>query len=207
MSQIAILGASSPLGGHLVAEAIDAGWLVHGLARDPSLVRKANERLTLYQGDAEKDDGLEPIVTGCRYIIYAPETAHPASGVGHLLRAVGWKMVERIVFISRAPSPPAPVRKAAGVLAALLPKVGRGLVGDLETAEELLRLSGLPYCVFRVVDLTDEAPGQELVAALPNEPQPGPVGRVDLARFVVRSLSDRGWNLKEVTVGPRRRQP
>lgn len=93
-----------------------------------------------------------------------------------------------------------------GVLAALLPKVLRPSDND-ERAEELLRLSGLPYCVFRVVELTDEPHGQELIVTEGPETPPGPVGRADLARFIIRSLADRSWNLKEVTVGTKRRHP
>lgn len=207
MSQIAILGDNGPLGNHLLSEALDAGWLVHTLSRDPGRVRKANERLTIYRGDAEKGEGLEALVTGCRYIICAIDSTHPGDCIAHLVHAVGWKMVERIIFVSRL-SVIARGRggKTMGVLAALLPKVLRPSDND-ERAEELLRLSGLPYCVFRVVELTDEPHGQELIVTEGAETPPGPVGRADLARFIIRSLADRSWNLKEVTVGTKRRHP
>lgn len=209
MSQIAILGASGPLGKHLLAEALDAGWLVHAQARDPSLVHMANERLTLYQGAPEDGSDLEELVAGCRYVIYAVDTARPADGVACLVKAVGFKLIERIVYLSRpgTGSAQASSRKSHGVLASLLPKVRLGSrAAEEDRAEELLRLSGLPYCVFHVTEIDDAAHGRELLVTSPKEPTPGPVGRADFARFVVHSLGDRSWNLKEVTVGTRRAQ-
>ena len=208
MSRIAILGASGHLGDLLLTEALDAGWLVSALARDPGRIRKANERLTLFQGDADRGQGLEAAVTGCRYIIYAVDSSRPSESVAHLVQAVGWKVVERIILVSRLEATGAGGRRTRGlrILRKLLPKPARRvLFGDVSHAEQLLRVSGLPYCIFRVVELTDEPHGQEVVVAEATEPPPGPVGRADLARFVIRSLGDRSWNLREVTVGAKQR--
>lgn len=200
MSQIVILGASGKLGSHLLTEALDAGWLVHALSRDPSRIRRANERLTLYQGDAESGVGLEVAISGSRYVIFAVDSSHPADCVAHIIKAVGLKAIERLIFISRR-VPVTGSLSSAGKLASLLPKVRRNISAELDRAAELLRLSGLPYCIFRATELTEEAPGHELVITRDSEAPPGPLSRADFARFIIHSLSDRAWNLKEVTVG------
>jgi uncharacterized protein YbjT (DUF2867 family) len=205
MSRIAILGASGQLGDHLLSEGLEAGWLVHALSRDPSKIRKTNERLTIFQGDTERGEGLEALVTGCRYIIYAVDSTRPEDCVAHLVHAVGWKVVERIIFVSRpGAATVSRTAKAVGALTAFLPKALQPAQHNAR-AEELLRVSGLPYCVFRVTGLTDEPHGQELVITEGNEAPPGSVGRADLARFIIKSLGDRSWNLREVTVGAKRR--
>jgi uncharacterized protein YbjT (DUF2867 family) len=208
MSRIAILGASGNLGGLLLTYALGAGWQVHALTRDPRRIRKANENLTVYKGDLERGEGLESFVTGCRFVLYAVTSAHTAECMAQLVRAIGWKKMDRLVFVSRLGVGDSDIqaRKASGMLASLMPRVRRGLYDDIGHAEELLRLSGLPYSIFRTTELTDDAPGHELAAVKAQSDElPSRVGRADLARFIIQSLEDPGWNLQEVTVGTRRR--
>ena len=57
--------------------------------------------------------------------------------------------------------------------------------------------------IFRAAELTQGPPGQPLMTTQRGEAFPGPISRADFARFIIGSLSDRSWNLKEVTVGTR----
>lgn len=208
MSRIAILGASGQLGDHLVNFALGAGWQVHALTRDPRRIRKANENLTIYKGDLEEPAGLESFLTGCRFVVYSVTAASTSQYMANLVQAIGFKKVDRLVFISRlgVGDSELQARKASGMLASVLPRVRKGLYGDMGHAEELLRLSGLPYSIFRTTELTDEPPGHELEAVTAESDRPpSRVGRADLARFVIQSLEEPAWNLQEVTVGTRRR--
>jgi uncharacterized protein YbjT (DUF2867 family) len=208
VSRIAILGASGNLGGKLVDAALGAGWQVHALTRDPRHIRKANENLTIYKGDLELGEGLESFVAGCRFVICAVTSSRTAECMAHLVRAIGWKKMDRLVFVSRlgVGDSELQARKASGMLASLMPRVRKGLYDDLGHAEELLRLSGLPYSIFRTTELTDDPLGHELAAVdAQTEAPPSRVGRADLARFILQSLEEPNWNLVEVTVGTRRR--
>jgi uncharacterized protein YbjT (DUF2867 family) len=207
MSRLAILGASGNLGGHLLAGALASGWQVHALTRDPRSIRRANENLTIYKGDLERGEGLESFLSGCRFVVCAVTTAHAAACMAQLVKAIGWKKVDRLVYVSWLGVGDSEVqaRKATGLLAPLRPLVRRSLYEDVGRAEALLRLSGLPYSIFRTTELTDEPPGQEVAAVTAKSEQlPASVGRADLARFILQTLEDPGWNLQEATVGTRR---
>jgi uncharacterized protein YbjT (DUF2867 family) len=206
MSRIGILGASGNLGGQLLTQALAGGWEVHALTRDPGRIRKANEHLTVFQGDAERGEGLAPFVAGCRHVIYAVDSTHPADCVGHLVRAIGSRRLERVVLISRVGvgDSEAQVRKVSGWFASLAPRVQSALFKQMSAAEELLRLSGLPYSIFRATELTDDPPGKEVVATRATQAPPSRLGRADLARFIIHSLEEPAWTLQEVTVGARR---
>jgi putative NADH-flavin reductase len=206
MSKIGIVGASGQLGGHLITYALAAGYSVHALTRDPRRIRKANEDLTVYKGDAEKGEGLVSFVTGCRYVVYAANAGQPAEAVAHLVRAIGLKRMDRLVLVSRVGTGDSELqgRKVSGMLASFLPRMRKGLYAHMNEAEDLLRISGLPYSIFRATELTDEGGGHEVAVARANDAPPSRVGRADLARFIIHSLEEPSWNLQEVTVGSKR---
>lgn len=206
MSKIGIVGASGHLGGHLISTALGAGFAVHALTRDPRKIRKANENLTVYKGDAEKGEGLVSFVTGCRYVIYAASPAHPAEAVSHLVRAISFKRMDRLVLVSRVGTGDSveQSRKVSGMLASFLPRVRKGLYEHMTEAEDLLRVSGLPYSIFRATELTDEGVGRQVAVARADERPPSRISRADLAHFIIHSLEDAAWNMREVTVGTRR---
>jgi uncharacterized protein YbjT (DUF2867 family) len=208
LSRLGIVGASGNLGGELVSQALDLGLRVNALTRDPRHIQKANENLTIYKGDLEHGEGLEAFVTGCRFVLFAASSHQAATCMANLVRAIGWKKVDRLVLVSRlgVGDSEHQSRKASGMLASFMPRVRKSLFDDIGHAEELLRVSGLPYSIFRATELTDDAHGAELVAVTAqSEELPSRVGRADLARFILQSLEDPVWNLQEVTVGARRR--
>jgi len=102
MSKLAVLGASGRLGMQLIHQALSQDLEVHALTRDPKKVHGANERLTVFKGDLEKDLGVHEAVVGCKYVVSVVSSPHPSDCVAHLVKAIGMRKVERVVFVSRA---------------------------------------------------------------------------------------------------------
>lgn len=69
---VAILGASGRTGQPLVQQALDAGYNVRALVRDPAkLPIKAQDRLTIIAGDATDADSINKVITGADVVVSA----------------------------------------------------------------------------------------------------------------------------------------
>ncbi len=200
MSRIAILGASGGLGSLLVHEALDAGMNVNALTRNPRRLTMANEHLNVFEGDVDSGRGLEQLIAGCRFVVSVAASPNPADAVSHVIKAVGLKRVDRVVFVSRLGGPQA--HGVKGLLTALVKPRAREVEHDLGDALELVRVSGLDYVVIHTVGLTDARAGHGVSfsdvgsGGLP----PTPVGRHDLAHFILMTLTAPGWSCREVLV-------
>ncbi|HWE25396.1 MAG TPA: NAD(P)H-binding protein [Myxococcales bacterium] len=71
MSRIAILGASGGLGTQLVTCALEEGFEVSALVRDPEKITSANYNLTVIQGDAGSGEDIQVATEGCRFVVSA----------------------------------------------------------------------------------------------------------------------------------------
>jgi len=75
MSRIAILGASGGLGTQLVTTALEHGFEVSALVRNPEKITRANYNLTLIEGDAGSGENIQAAVEGCRFVLSAMGSA------------------------------------------------------------------------------------------------------------------------------------
>jgi uncharacterized protein YbjT (DUF2867 family) len=203
---IAVLGASGRLGRHLVSTALGRGHSVRALTRDPARIRHFNEALTVFRGDAVRGSGLGELLDGCRRIVWAMQPSDPARAMRNLLSEIGGRSIERLVFLSwvGVGDTASQAQRTPELLDKLLPRVRARMIHRVDEAEELLRSAGLPYVLLRTTRLT-EARGKQSIsyqgfAGLP----PLPIGRAELARFILRVLESRSWVESEVTVGRRR---
>lgn len=200
MSKIAILGAGGRLGGRLVHEALDRELKVNALTRDPTRLHLANERCNVFKGDVETGEGVEAALAGCRWVVSAVSSPHPADFVSRLVRAHNVRKVERLVFVSRADDT-VPVHGLKERLASVIGHRNRDVAREIAQAHELLELSGLAWLVLKTNGLTDDAGGKQVVSSEVGQARPGPVSRVDLARFIFGILDAPGWQFREVNVG------
>lgn len=207
MALISILGGSGRLGHLLVSRALDLGHRVNVLARDPKRIKRYAESLTVIQGDAMTGEGLAAATRGCRFVICAigsnePVIAKCMSNIA--LELQNSRVLERFVFISRVGVGDSKEqgRKVSGLLQPYLPVVKRPLFDDLDAAEGVLRISGLPYVIVRATMLTDDDSKHQVVAVDHDTAPPGRIPRRELAEYILKSLFDgTGFAKGEVTVG------
>lgn len=208
MPRVAILGATSSLGHDLINRAVERGYSVHALARDPGRIARSNEQLTVFQGDAETGEGLRECLAGCNYVVTALGSVRPV--LEQCMRTVvplveNRKMLKRFVMISRlgAGDSLPQSRMVSGMLRSMLPVILLPLFKDINLAEDVVRKSTLPYTIFRATRLTDDG-ASEVSVVSPNDPPPHRVKRAALANFVIDTLDDPShpeWLRHEFTVG------
>jgi uncharacterized protein YbjT (DUF2867 family) len=204
---LAILGASGRLGDHLTAIALSRGHQVRALSRYPRRIKRTNELLTVFRGNAETGEGLEAMLEGARHVVWAMEPTHPARCMQNVLAAIGRQRIERFIYVSwlGAGDSAEQARRAPELLTRLSLRMRRRRMAEVAEAEALLHSSTLPHVVLRSTLLTNAPSGGRVVvqgdAGLP----PRPVGRADLARFLLRMIEERaGWSDLELTVGAER---
>jgi uncharacterized protein YbjT (DUF2867 family) len=206
MSRIAILGASGRLGWQLVTSALERGFEVSALVRSPEKITSANYNLTLIEGDAGSAENIQPAVEGCRFVLSAMGSSKPVmtACVRNLVQELEpVKSLKRFIFVSWLGAGDSAMQ-AQGV-SELRSVINRAthkkMFEDISRAEDTIRVSRLPYVILRPTRLTDGGPTDSIVAMDTKEVPPGPISRVDLARFVFRILEEPGWERREVTVG------
>lgn len=206
MPKVAILGASGKLGDRLVARALEEGYTVNALARDPRRLTRQNEKLTIMRGDAETGEGLDALIDHCQYVICAIGSLKPVveACIGHLVpKLEANKRFQRFVLISRVgtgESRPQAL-KVSGPIQQRLPVILTAVFRDINLAEARLRASALPYTILRSTRLTDDPPTGKVITVGPKEPPPHRITRADLAHHVIELLATQDQLRAEFTVG------
>lgn len=206
MARIAILGATSKLGEHLVGCALEQGYSVTALARDPLRIKRQNEHLTVIKGNAQTGEGLDAVVEQAQYVVSALGSLVPVmeSCMQQLVpRLAGLKGLKRFVLISRLGTGQTLQQssRVSGPIQARLPVLLMPLFRDINLAEKAVRDSALPYTIVRATRLTDDPPTDDVAMVGPHEPPPHRIGRADLARFVMLMLEWTEYQRAEMTVG------
>jgi hypothetical protein len=173
------------------------------VTRDPKKVHAANEHLSVYKGDVEKDVGLHEALVGCRYVVSVVSSSRPSDCVANVVKAIGLRKVERVIFVSRADDT-VPSHGLSEKFSLVVGHRKQDVAHDLSNSIDLLRDSGLPYVVLKTNGLTDEPFGKDVVVGDVGAPPPGRIGRADLARFILGILEAPEWAMREATVGTAR---
>ena len=104
LRRILIVGATGGTGRRLVAQALERGYEVTALARDPSKLQLEDPRLTVVRGDVLDPASLEPAVRGQDAVLCAlghkrffQPTRILSQGTANLLRAMDAHAVPRLV--------------------------------------------------------------------------------------------------------------
>ena len=206
MSRIAILGASGRLGTQLVTTALEHGFEVSALVRSPEKITRANYKLTLIKGDARSGENIQSAVEGCRFVLSAMGSSKPVmtACVRNLvpeLQAI--KSLKRFIFVSwlGAGDSAMQAQGVSELRSVITRATHKKMFEDITRAEDIIRVSRLPYVILRPTRLTDGGPTDSTVVVETKEVPPGPISRVDLAHLVFRILVEPGWEGREVTVG------
>lgn len=206
MARIAILGATGKLGQRLVARALEQGFSVNALARDPRAIKSQNERVTIIKGDAQTGEGLDALFERTQYAVCAIGSLKPVmeSCMTTVLPFLeGLKRFERFVFISRlgtGESRPQSA-KVSGPIQSALPVLLTPIFRDINLAEAKVRESAAPWTILRSTRLTDDSQLGEVAIVGPTEPPPHRIGRTALAHFVIDLLESPDFVRREMTVG------
>ncbi|WLD57256.1 SDR family oxidoreductase [Salinispirillum sp. LH 10-3-1] len=203
--KIAVFGGSGQTGNHVVRAALEKGYEVKALVRDPAkgdtaLTKAYPERLQWVKGDLLDATAVAQTLADCEGFIFAAgpvKGGHPdlpflaAENVTAAAKQLG---VKRFVWLLGAAvmderDAPDFGRK---IIRLIMKLTARHVLESSERAYHHLVNSGLDYTVVRPPILAN-GPAQGNLTASYQPPKPRGISREDLGRFMVDTLTDDAW--------------
>lgn len=194
--KLALFGATGKTGGRVLEMALDQGHEVAALVRGADRL-SARDRLDVVDGDLLNPEAVERTIVGSQAVIFA---AGPVKGAPkemiriaaeNVLTAMKKQHVERLVWLTGAGvlderDKPALSRR---IIRGLMKVAAGAVLRESEAAYQLVIDSGVDYTVARPPMLADEPGGRNLTGSY-TPPKPIPVGRGDLAAFLLRCAAE-----------------
>ena len=198
--QIAILGATGGIGGHVLDWALQAGHPVHALARDPQALAPA-AGLTVTRGDALDETAVAEVTEGADAVVSAlgPRGAKTPSGLlagaaSNTVAAMQKTGARRLVCVSAAGAYVTGDPNMGWLIKAVLPRVLAKQFADVRQMEDVIRASDLDWTLVRATRLINR-PGTGRYRVSPDYSPPGggKIARADVAHFIAAVLTEDGW--------------
>jgi putative NADH-flavin reductase len=197
--QIAILGATGGIGGHVLDWALQAGHPVHALARDPRALAPA-PALTVTRGDTLDADAVARVVDGADAVVSAlgPRGAKTAGllagAASNMVRAMQKTGARRLVCVSAAGAYIARDPDMNWLVKAILPRVLARQFADVRQMEDVIRTCDQDWTLVRATRLVNR-PGTGRYRVSPDYPPRGgsKIARADVAHFIATALAEDAW--------------
>ena len=204
--RIAVMGATARSGRVIIAQALDAGYEVVGLARSPHKLQIEHERLTLVKGDARDQASLEAALSGDEVVICMigyPTPNDPTQDIGpvdlytvlgrNLIAAMKKKGNRRLIIASSTGVEHLVDVDATGPASESLGDMwrfnARYLYNDMADMERMIAESGLEYVLLRPGFMVEEPARRDLRFATDGQT---PMGRTityeDFAAFTLEQV-------------------
>jgi putative NADH-flavin reductase len=197
--QLAILGGTGGIGGHVLSWALDAGHPVRALARRPeALPQRAG--LTTVHGDALDGAAVAETIAGADAVVSAlgPRGAKAASllagAAANVVAAMDKTGARRLICVSAAGAYITGDPDTGWLIKAVLPRVFAAPFADVREMENVIRHSGLDWTIVRPVRLVNR-PGTSRYRVRPDFPPPAgrTIARADVAHFIAAVLTEDAW--------------
>ena len=165
--QIAVLGATGRTGRHVVEQALQQGHRVAAIARQPEVLERRDQALSLVAADVLEPDALADAFDGCDAVVSAlgvgtsrASTRLYSEGISNALKAMKTASIDTIAVTSAAPVGP---REAQPLLERrlLMPLLDRffgATYEDMRRMEVMLAESRVRWVALRpprLIDRTD----------------------------------------------------
>jgi uncharacterized protein YbjT (DUF2867 family) len=197
--QIAILGATGGIGGHVLDWALQAGYPVHALARDPQALSPA-AGLTVTRGDALDETAVAEVIDGADAVVSAlgPRgTKAPgllAGAASNTVRAMQKTGARRLVCVSAAGAYVTGDPNMNWLIKAILPRVLARQFADVHAMEDVVRACDLDWTLVRATRLINRpGTGRYRVSPDYSPAGSGKIARADVAHFIAAVLTEDGW--------------
>ncbi|XP_063070831.1 flavin reductase (NADPH)-like [Engraulis encrasicolus] len=218
MMRIAVLGASGRTGQYLVKQAIDKGYGVTAVVRDPGKVGVSHDRLKVVKGDVFSEASLRPLLQGHDAVLsclgFPISPVFGVTGYTGSMRAVVRAMqgagVNRLITMTSWYTDPTSLTGVAVLFRLFLLTTIQSVLSNMHEMEHTLKkIHNIDWTVVRPPGLRDEpATAKEF---LTNEgywvPDPSgiPIGRHavargDVARFMLDVLDRNSWIQKSIAM-------
>ena len=204
--KLLILGASGRTGRLLVKEALNRGYTVHALVRDPAKLPEVNEKLFLFTGSPLKKQELEAAMRGCNVVINCLNISRKSDNPWSKVISPSRLMSQSISHVLNL----APLEKELRLIAITAFGVGntreylpwflkwillKSNIGvayaDHERQEMIIRKSQTKWTIVRPAGLTNKEVNKKVVESYNNTPKPSPgISRQNLARYLIQAIGN-----------------
>lgn len=216
-STLALIGGTGRAGSQVINEALERGYHLRILARDPSKVTK-HERVTVVQGDALNEESLDKLLEGADAVV---STLGPA-GINQSLKlakasAKQWLCsnstklllplmkkhnIKRVMFTGGA-SLRTPQDNNSWFMSFMLNKLAPKILGEMcddrQKEYEMLVESEADWTFARCGGITEDA-GQEKLKTSAERFQGGKIHSRQLAKFLLDQLTRAEYRQKAVYI-------
>lgn len=200
MKTIALFGASGKTGKHILEKALNQGYHVKALVRDPQKMTIGHTHLTLIKGDVLiKEDvwrtieGAEAVVSAFGHVQGSPEWLQ-TNGTKNIVLAMKAMGVRRIVSLSGGglPFPEMDQPRFADKLIRVIMKVAvPKILNDAIQHANVLRDSQLDWTIVRGPRLTDQAESAPVKVGWVGVNTSMKLSRASLGTFILAQIEDR----------------
>ena len=199
--KITIFGGTGRTGAYLVREALDKGFAVTVLARDPAKMTITDPHLVVVKGDITDANAVASAIkgTGAVLSVLGPTDNKPtfavSRGMENILAAMKSNRVSRLVMIAGAGV--GDPNDAPGffnkVMNFMLRTMAKNVLEDMSRAVELVRSSDLDWTVVRLPMLTDDPKTGKVKVAYVGKGMGYRIARADIAPFLVGQVEDKAY--------------
>lgn len=197
MKKLIVFGASGGTGRRVVEQALNSGYTVTAVIRNPAKFPFRHERLKVVKGDVlapetftSELEGQDAVIS-CLGIPKIQETTLYSEGIRHIVAAMKAFEVKRIICISSGALdiPPGSSIIMKFLLKNVLQRLYKPVYTDMRLMENILIDSGLYWTIVRAPKLTD-GPKTGKTREITGQPLKGipKISRADLAAFVLANL-------------------
>jgi putative NADH-flavin reductase len=197
--RLAVLGGTGRIGRHLLTWALESGYNVTALVRNPQSLPSA-AGLTVVAGEATDGGAVADAVAGADAVLSAlgPRGAKTpallASAARATLTAMAKTGTRRLICVSAAGAFIQGDPDTGAVIKFVLPKVLAKPFADVRAMESVIGATDLDWTLVRASRLVDTPPtGRYRVR--PDYPPAGggKIARADVAHFMAMALTDSSW--------------
>ena len=195
--KITIFGGTGRTGAFVVREALEKGFDVSVLARDPAKMNLTDPRLTIFKGDIADIAAVEAAIKGSDAVlsVLGPTDNKPtfavSRGMDNILAAMHANRVSRLVMTAGAGvgdpnDAPGFFNKFMNFM---LKTMAKNVLEDMSRAVELVRSSDLDWTVVRLPMLTDDPKTGKVKVAYVGKGMGARIARADIAPFLIDQVN------------------
>ena len=199
VKKIIVFGATGGTGKFVVEQAIEVGYHVTVIVRNPDTLTLSDKNLEIIKGDVLQPTTFEDAVKGKDAVISClgstrkEPTSVYSQGASNIATAMKKTGIKRIVCISAGAVvvPPNSSFIVKFVVKNILQRLFKYIYADMLLMEKVLSKSDLDWTVIRAPRLTNnKRTGKYRIAINKHLSKPSSISRADLADYIVTHLND-----------------
>ena len=204
---LALFGATGRTGRHLLQQALERGYNVRVLARDPGKLAVQSERLVVVRGNLKDAACVEEVITGADAVlsVLGPTSNEPtfeiSRGTADIMSTMKRQGVKRLIISAGAGvGDPGDTPKLFNKLINVaLKATARNVYEDMLKTVDQVRGSGLEWTVVRVPRLMDTPRTGKVRVGMVGQGTGANLSRADMAEFMLQQVDD-GRYLRQAPV-------